>query len=81
MEVLLCILREGAEKVCVRGGWADENRNVKKLSYATPPTGLGAKPKAWKLSESPTGEKSGWTGGRRVCVRVRVAACRPAHRE
>ena len=48
-------MRERRESVCWRG-WADENRNVKKLSYATPRTGLRGKPKAWKLGKSPEGE-------------------------
>lgn len=56
------------ESVCWRG-WADENRNVKKLSYATPRTGLRAKPKAWKLSKSPMGEQGGSARRRGwVCV-------------
>lgn len=49
--------------MCIRRGWADENRNGKKLSYATPPMGLRAKPKAWKLSKAPWGKRGGGQGG------------------
>ena len=74
--------------MCVRRGRADGNRNVKKLSYATPPTGSsepeqrhGSSAKApWGKGEGGQGE-----GGREkvcvcvcVCAWVRVAACRPA---
>lgn len=51
----------------LKGGASDENRNVKKLSYATPRTGLRAKPKAWKLSKSPMGEKRGRVREEEAC--------------
>lgn len=55
-------------KVCLGVG-----RDVEKLSYATPPTGLRVTPNTWKLGKSPMGRGWGrWGGGH-------VAACCPAH--
>lgn len=54
--------------MCERGR-ADENRNVKKLSYATPRTGL----RAMEAQQKPHGGKEGEDkeeGGRLVCVSV-----------
>lgn len=54
-------MRESRESVC--WGGADQNRNVKKLSYATTPNGIKSKTKGMEAWQKPHGGKEREDGG------------------